>query len=256
MKVIILAAGQGTRLMPYTAERPKCMVEFNSKPIINYIIDSINTVGIENIIIVSGYKSEVLKKHLIKHNNIRYYTNNNFATTNMVYSLFVAENELTSNEDVIISYSDIIYKSEVLQKLINCDSPISVVVDKDWKKLWRIRMGNPLDDAETLKIDSSGKIIEIGKKAKSYNEIEGQYIGLIKLKSSFLKEIRSFYHSLDKNTLYDGKTFNNMFMTSFLQHISAQIPLIPCYINGGWLEIDSVEDLHRYKIHAISTLNN
>lgn len=109
-------------------------------------------------------------------------------------------------------------------------------------------MNNPLDDAETLKISPDNNIIEIGKKAKTYDDIEGQYIGLIKISSKILPCVYEYYNKMDKNKLYNGKTFDNMFMTSFLQElINAGFEIKPVYINRGWLEVDSTEDLDKYK---------
>lgn len=242
-KIIILAAGQGTRLRPYTDILPKCMVEYNGNPLLHYILKNIDE-KISKKIIVTGYKSEVIS-NFVKEKNVYQYHNDLFDTTNMVYSFFKAIEEFDS--DVIISYSDIIYKKEILDILINSKNDISVVIDKNWKKLWEIRMDNPLEDAETLKIEGNN-IVEIGKKAKSIDEIQGQYIGLVKFSKHILPRIKDFYFSLDKNTLYDGKNFDNMYMTSFLQLIIDNVSTInPVFIESGWMEIDSVEDLARYK---------
>ena len=78
-------------------------------------------------------------------------------------------------------------------------------------------MDNPLDDAETFKV-KDGKILELGKKPIGYDEIEGQYIGLIKIKKYINKVIR-YYESLDKSILYDGNNYDNMYMTTFIQMI-------------------------------------
>ena len=159
----------------------------------------------------------------------------------MVSSLFCAKDFM--DDDLIVSYADIIYKKEVLEKLINSKNNFSVVVDKDWKKLWSLRMENPLDDAETLKIEN-GNIIEIGKKAETYNDIEGQYIGLIKISKNILNKVIKFYDNLDRSVYYDGKNFDNMYMTSFIQMIIDNLLNVkPTFINGGWIEIDSLDDL-------------
>jgi L-glutamine-phosphate cytidylyltransferase len=168
----------------------------------------------------------------------------------MVYTLFCAREEF--DDDIIISYSDIVYGQDVLDKLIGSEADISVVVDKKWRKLWEKRMNNPLSDAETLKIGDSGQIVEIGKKAESYNEIEGQYIGLIKISKKVLKKISVFYDNLDKNNLYDGKNFENIYMTTFIQLlIDNGFRVTPVEIDGGWVEIDSVEDLKKLKDYTI-----
>ncbi len=250
MKMIVLAAGEGTRLRPYTLDKPKCMVEFNKKPMIDHLLDNCKALGLTNVIIVTGYKEDVLKAHL-SNQNLTYCSNSNYNVSNMVSSLFCAQNEMT--EDIIISYSDIIYKKSVLEELIQSKSDFSVVVDKNWKDLWSIRMEDPLSDAETLKINSEGNIEELGKKPRSYSEIEGQYIGLLKIKKNALAKFINYYHSLDKTAIYDGKTFDNMFMTTLIQSIITNVmPVKPVFIKGGWLEIDSVEDLKNYEKAAMA----
>lgn len=239
MKIIVLAAGQGTRLRPLTDNIPKCMVPLKGKPLIDYQLDLFKFKSIKDITIVGGYLIEKLKSK-----NVNLITNKAYETTNMVHSLFCAEKEL--NDDVIISYGDIVYTDKVLQKLIDSNENISVVVDKNWKEYWKARMDDPLSDAETLKI-KDGKIIEIGKKPNHYGDIEGQYIGLIKFSKEIIKEIINFYNGLDKTIKYDGKDFNNMYMTSFLSLLGEKIsPLKPIFINNGWMEVDCPEDLEHF----------
>lgn len=243
MKMIILAAGQGTRLRPYTNDKPKCMVEFRDKPIIDYILETASNCGIENIALINGYKKEVLEKYL-SGKDILFFTNNEYDKTNMVYTFFCAKEYM--DDDIIISYSDIIYSKNVLQQLIDCDSDFCVVVDRDWEKLWSIRMENPLDDAESM-IIKEDKIVELGKKTSSYKDIQGQYIGLIKISKRIINEFINFYSSLDKDKNYDNKDFNNMYMTSFIQNIIDNFTdVTPVYINGEWIEIDSTEDIDQY----------
>ena len=63
MKIIILAAGEGKRLRPLTDDKPKCLVKFNDKPIIDYIIDSVDKSSIDDIVIVDDYMGESLETH-------------------------------------------------------------------------------------------------------------------------------------------------------------------------------------------------
>ena len=240
MKMVVLAAGQGTRLRPLTDDKPKCMVEYQGRAIIEYILEAAKECNIKDIAIVNGYKKEVLQKFL-ENENINYFTNEHFDKTNMVNTLFCAKDFM--DDDLIISYADIVYKKEVLEKLIESKDDFSVVVDREWKSLWKERMENPLDDAETLKI-IDGKIIELGKKPKSYDDIEGQYIGLIKISKKVLPKVINFYENLDRSRMYDGKDFNNMYMTSFIQLVIDNLMDVkPVFIDGGWVEIDSVNDL-------------
>ncbi len=240
MKMIIVAAGQGTRLRPLTNNKPKCMVEYKNKPIIDYILETALECDLQDIAIVNGYKKEILEEYL-KNYKITFFTNREFDKSNMVSTLFKAKGFM--DDDMIISYSDIVYKKEILNKLIESEADLSVVVDRKWRELWSQRMSNPLDDAETLKV-KDGMIIELGKKPNSYSAIEGQYIGLLKISKKVLSKVIDYYENLDKNKLYDGKGFDNMYMTSFIQMIiGGLLDVKPIFIDGGWVEIDCINDL-------------
>ena len=237
MKGIILAAGQGTRLRPLTDDKPKCMVEFKGRPIVEYTLETFRLCDIRDICIVHGYMAEK-----INYPTVHYVHNSNFASSNMVTSLFCAEQEL--NDDVVVAYGDIIFNRSVLDSLIRSPAAIAVSVDMDWETLWSARMEDPLLDAETLKLDGNNNIIELGKKPKSKSEIQGQYMGLIKFTKEVLPRIRSFYYSLDRNALYDGRDFDNMFMTTFLQLIIDNVmPIAAVPVKGGWIEVDCSADL-------------
>lgn len=76
------------------------------------------------------------------------------------------------------------------------------------------------------------------------DEIEGQYIGLVKISKIILNKVIDFYEDLDKNKMYDGKDFNNMYTTSFIQMIiNDLVDVKPMFVNGGWVEVDSIQDL-------------
>ena len=240
MRVIILAAGQGTRLRPLTNERPKCMVELDNKPLIKYQLDLFEKFNVTDINVVTGYLEEK-----IDFKNIKKFYNPKYDKTNMVSTLFCAKELFDGEDDILISYGDIIYNDTVLQKIMDADDKINVVVDKEWRKYWEARMEDPLRDVETLKINEKGYIKELGKKPNSYDDIEGQYIGLIKISKEVVKDIKDFYENLDKDTTYDGKDYVNMYMTSFLQMIADKLlPLSPVYIQNGWMEVDEPSDLN------------
>ena len=122
------------------------------------------------------------------------------------------------------------------------------MIDDGWIDLWSARNENPLSDAETLKYDKQGHIIELGKKPKSLSDIKGQYTGLTKVSYQKVPSFISFYDNLNDKILYDGQTFNQMYMTSLLQlMINDGWKIVPAHVNHGWLEIDTVKDLRLYE---------
>ncbi len=239
MKVIVLAAGQGTRLRPLTDNIPKCMVKYKNKPILEHQLDLFKSLGLKDLNIVCGYLLDE-----IPYEEFRKFKNERFDSTNMVHSLFCAQEVM--DDDIIISYGDIIYSEEVLKKLLQSPHDISVVTDKDWFAYWSKRMENPLEDAESLKFDEEGSIKELGKKANSYDDIEGQYIGLICIKKEMLETVKEFYYNLDNSRSYDGNDFDNMYMTTFLQLLidNNVAKLKPVEIESNWMEFDTIDDLN------------
>jgi choline kinase len=240
MRVIILAAGQGTRLRPLTDNKPKCMVELDNKPLIKYQLDLFEKFNTKDINVITGYLEEK-----IDFDGVRKFYNSKFDSTNMVSTLFCASELFDGEDDILISYGDIVYNDNVFNTIHESNEQINVVVDKNWREYWEARMDDPLRDVETLKIDENGSIKELGKKPNSYEDIEGQYIGLIKIRKDVVKQVKDYYENLDERALYDGKDYDNMYMTSFLQMIADNImPLTPVYIKGGWIEIDEPSDLN------------
>jgi len=156
MKAIILAAGEGKRLRPLTNDIPKCLVKLFGKSILERQIEIYKKSNVTEIVIISGYKREK-----IQIPNIQEYHNKNFDSTNMLETLFCAENEL--KDSVIISYGDIIFEKKILDLLINSKEDFSVIIDKKWKEYWFTRMDEPVKDAESLKLDSNDFIIDISK---------------------------------------------------------------------------------------------
>lgn len=247
MKAIILAAGQGERLRPLTKNIPKCMVDFFGKSILERQIDVFTRCGISDICVVVGYC-----ENKINFQKVTKYKNEQFMTTNMVESLFCAKDKLT--DSVIVSYGDIIFESQIIQKLINSVHDISVVIDKNWKDYWETRFENPLDDAESLVIDKNGIITDIGQKVKHIEEIQGQFVGLMKFQNNGVSDIKRFYEKTKKmssagfNPLNPKIPFEKSFMTDFLQGlIHDDHKLNPVIVKNGWLEIDSLKDYELYK---------
>ncbi len=239
---IILAAGLGNRLRPHTNENPKCLVPLVGKALIKRQLSVLRSAGIDNITIVGGYKVDKLRAL-----NLEVIVNERFATTNMVTTLFEARDRLSTGDDLIIGYGDIIYENGVLEKLLECDSDVCLVSDTGWRSYWERRVDDPLDDVETFKINEQGCVIELGKKPKDLNDIQGQFTGLFKFSAKRTAELIDVYDAINRNGRFDGKDFDNMYMTSFLQHLidnNWQVKAVP--IKHGWLEVDTVVDLALY----------
>lgn len=238
MRAIILAAGRGSRLHPYTEDCPKCLTILGGETLIGRQLSVLRACGIEDITIVTGYRAEMLCLP-----DTTQVMNKAWETTNMVESLFAADDLFGS--DLIVSYSDIVYEPRVLRALLDSSKDISVVVDKGWRSYWEFRFDDPLSDAESLRINTQGEITNIGNKVTDIEEIEAQYIGLMRFKHSGIKTLRSARQSMQENDRpwKHSRSFVNAYMTDLLMEViltGGKITSVP--VQSGWLEIDTVTD--------------
>lgn len=242
MKAIILAAGQGTRLKKYTQDLPKGMLMFAGKTLIERQIEAYRMAGIEKIIIVRGFAAEK-----IAYDGITYYNNEAYAETNMVESLMTAREEF--DDDVIVSYSDIVFEKRLLDGMISEPSDFAVAVDDAWKEYWKKRYGTVGFDTESLSIGENGEITELGKENPPLEEIDARYIGLLKFSRRGMKYITELLDGAkvrmgkDEPWQQSGKPIRQAYMTDLLNAIIESGKEVKAVrFQHGWLEFDTNED--------------
>ncbi|OOB79001.1 MAG: sugar nucleotidyltransferase [Epulopiscium sp. Nuni2H_MBin003] len=237
MKIIILAAGRGSRMGIETANKPKCMTVLFGKPLIEHIVKTFIEAGFKStdIGIVTGYKKE-----LIQIPNVKYFHNAQWESTNMFVSLTKAS-EWLENEPCIMSYSDILFKPSVITKLKNSSGDISITYYTKFWELWSMRFNNPLEDLETFKLRGH-RLIEIGKQPLCKDDVAGQYMGLIKFTPTGWNMVQ------DAIKLPMEKTLYKLDMTTLLQHLIQQGHIIEAIPTDElWLECDNMNDVQTYE---------
>jgi choline kinase len=233
MKAIILAAGRGTRMKALTEQRPKCLAVLNGKPLLEWQLDAIRQSGIDEIAVVTGYKRKLLARWgLVEFHNLRW------AETNMVSSLACAA-EWLKTEPCLVSYSDIFYDASAVSVLKNCSASLAVTYDPNWRELWEMRFENPLVDAETFHLNPNGSLAEIGNKPKTIEEIEGQYMGLLRFTPAGWSEVTRIRSELTESEC------DQMHMTGTLQKVihAGNVEILGIPYRGCWGEVDSESDL-------------
>ena len=234
MDLIILASGKGSRLKSLTKNKPKCLLKIKGKSIIGRILESSNF--FKKKIIVTGYKSLELQKNISDCIIVK---NKDFYKSNMVHSLFKAKRYI--NDDIIVTYADIIYSPIILKKLIK-ENKTSIPLNINWKKHWLDRMpSNKIHlDAENV-IVKNGKVLEIGTKILSKLP-KYQFMGIILIKKNDFFKMYKFYKSI-KNIKVDMTTFLNL----YIKHRKKGLGMIST--NKYWYEIDNQKD---YKVAKYS----
>jgi L-glutamine-phosphate cytidylyltransferase len=237
MRAVILAAGRGSRMGHLGDDRPKCLVEFEGKPLIERQIAALRRGGAQEIGVVRGYRAE-----MIDFPGISYFVNERWAETNMVMSLATASPWLRSGP-VIVSYADIFYRSELVRGLADAPGQLVISYDRDWRRLWTRRFVDPLADAETFRIDAKGQLLEIGAKTTRIEDIEGQYMGLLKFTPQAWSAVEALLSTLD------APIRDRLDATGLLRRLltGKKIPIGTFGTDGQWGEIDNPEDVELYR---------
>ncbi len=236
LRAVILAAGRGSRMKADTDAKPKCLTELAGKALLDWQLEALRGAGIRDIGIVRGYLG-----HLLARPGVAAFENPRWAETNMVASLACAGRWLAEG-DCIVSYADIVYPAAHVAALAAAPGEIAIAYDLDWLRLWRLRFADPLADAETFRIEADGRLVEIGARAASVEEIMGQYMGLLRFTPAGWRRAEAHVASLP------AERRDKLDMTSLLRGLlagGARIDTVP--VRGQWLEVDNGRDLELYR---------
>ena len=244
-RALILAAGQGTRLRPLTDDRPKCLVELGGRALLTRQLGALSACGVEEVTVLTGYREDLIRA---AHPDVEVRHNTAYATTNMVVTLFCAADRMGADANLLVVYGDVLFEPRVVRALLVGSGEVSLAVNARWRELWEARMDDPLADAETLEMDATGRVTDIGRKVSDYAQVQGQYMGLIHFRADIAARLPTIYAAMDRGASYDGGSFENMYMTAFLRHLIASgLEVRGVVVEGGWLEVDSVSDLDLYE---------
>ena len=239
-KVLIVAAGLGSRLKNHTEDSPKCMLDFGGKTLLERQIMAYRKCNIEDINVIRGYK-----KSKINYKDLKYFDNDDYENNNILNSIFYGEKVINGN--IIIAYSDILFDHHVVQRALESDHDISVVVDIDWQQYYVDRVDHPLSEAENVIFNSNNEVVKIGKIATEKQEVHGEFIGMIKLSPKGAEIFKQNFHRV-KNKYWNkpfqrAKKFQNAYLTDMIQELVDIGQKVHCVIiERGWKEIDTVED--------------
>ena len=246
MKAIIVAAGAGSRLGELTKELPKPLIDINGKSIIERQILLFKKFGITKIVIIRGPHREKFS-----FNDVEYVDDDDYENHDLLGSLMVAGNEL--NEDVIISYGDVIFDETILEQILSFSGNAGLAIDYNWEKNYSEKPKEFLGKVSvvTIENDSISNIGYYENIVKNSDSILGEFIGIMKLSALSANQFVAKYNELKKN--HDGKFHDSPsikfgIITDMINElIHNKIQILPIKISGVWCEIDTHQDLENAK---------
>lgn len=244
-RLIILAAGRGTRLGAAAAGGPKCMTMLRGRALLEWQVEAARREGFRDITVVTGFAAGQ-----ITIPGLSYAHNPLYDRTNMVCTLLAARGRWEPG--FVLSYGDIVYDPLVLRAMVRhverSESGVAVVVDLGWRAYWQERFDDPLTDAETLRLEG-GRIAEIGGRPECLDEIQGQYIGMSAFWGDGLEALGDLLdreivaHSEGARLVCAQRAFPDLYMSDVLQALIREgNPVDAVPIERGWFEVDTPRD--------------
>jgi choline kinase len=129
---------------------------------------------------------------------------------------------------------------------VNCDDSLAITYDPNYLQLWKDRFINPIEDLESFRLNSKSEVLEIGNKISSFDQAEGQYMGLIKITPEIWCEIEAVLSNLSNEIFY---TLDMTSLFNILLEKKIKIKAISIE-NEKWGEVDQLSDLNLYNFKS------
>jgi len=229
LKAVITAAGRGRRLHPLTDDRPKPLVNILGKPLLGYVIDSLRQSGITEIIIVVGYRGDLIRNYFGGGTcygvQIRYVDNPEFERGEAT-SILAAEPLVEKDAPFLLLMADHVIESSLIREALrNVDRYPLLCIDRSPQHK------QPLEDATRVLVDSNGYICDIRKQIQKYNAFG---TGVFVVDAAVLGKIRSLSS--------DGHSFT--LNQCWQKLVPDKLRLWACDVSGMfWFDVDTKEDL-------------
>jgi choline kinase len=247
MRAIIIGAGRGARLMPTTADSPKCFAEVGQQSILDWTIQAFRAGGIDDICFVGGYQIDKVRA---RHSQLTFRHNTDWKNNNILASLFHAEDLM--DQPFICCYSDILFVPQVVEQVLDSEEHMSLVVDTEWRRRYQQRSQHPTDDAEKV-TTMNGAVTRIHREIGDA-DAHGEFIGVAAFSEVGASTLRRHYERcLERHAgrpFREAKVFEKAYLIHLFQDmIEAGERFVHIDTPGGYIEIDTQEDFEYARAH-------
>lgn len=240
MQAIIIGAGRGSRLMPTTADAPKCFAEVGGQRILDWTVRAFRENGIDNITFIGGYRIDCVRDN---YADFAFRHNTDWENNNILASLLYAEDLM--DEPFVCCYSDILFTAKIVSDVLDCQADIALGVDTDWLTRYEQRTEHPSDDAEKVTV-ADGQVTRVHREILEH-EAHGEYIGVAKFSAAGAATLRQHYH--DRRATFAGQPYREarVFEKAYLIHLLQDMiesgqPMAHVDTPGGYIEVDTQQD--------------
>lgn len=240
MKIIVIGAGRGRRLMPTTADAPKCFAEVSGRRLIDWAVDAFAANGLTDICFIGGYQIDKVKRD---YPHFTFRENTNWEHNNILASLFCAEDQMS--DGFICCYSDILFTADIIGRLAASNDDMALGVDTAWLARYAGRTDHPPDDAE--KVTALGPRVTRIHRQISEHDAHGEYIGVAKFSPAGVARLREHYHRCRREfagrAWREAAVFEKAYLILLFQEMVERGERFT-HIDtpGGYIEVDTQQD--------------
>ena len=240
MRVIVIAAGRGRRLMPTTADAPKCYAEVAGRRLLDWALEAFRANGLNDICFIGGYQIEKVKAD---YPNFTFRHNTEWENNNILASLFYAADLM--DEPFICCYSDVLFTADVISRLAASKEDLVLGVDTEWLTRYQHRTEHPPDDAEKVTV-TNGRVTRVHREIDPA-EAHGEYIGVAKFSAAGAARLRDYYNRCRQQFAgqpwREAKVFEKAYkILLFQEMIEAGEKFTHVDTPGGYIEVDTQQD--------------
>ncbi len=233
MKALILSAGQGSRLLPLTADKPKCLLPIGPLSLIEWQISELTVCGVDEVVVVVGYGADQVEAVLDRQRrpglSIRTVFNPFFNVADNLASCWLARHEM--DRDFLIVNGDTLFEADVLRTVLDSpDAPITITIDR--KRAY---------DADDMKVEVVGTRLAAVGKTLSAEQTNGESIGMLLFRGRgptlFADMLDQFMHTSEGLKTWYLRVIDRLAKTGVVEAVSIE--------GKAWGEVDFLEDLER-----------